>query len=174
MFNLRQCWWLEVSTWPFTCSQSSHLWASVLCVFFPTSSSEQSLAVPLLLQLLSSLSSMPRKNPLFGCLSASLLSMTPTQDRGAQHILWSTQLCLSGGTVEWETHRATLWKRVGVYLIDPAPQEPCWFAFFNVRASLVNVTCFEIMLPCTLEKLRGLILGVTHCYRNWQGDFILI
>lgn len=70
MFNLRQCWWPEVSTWPFTCSQSSHLWASLLCVFFPTSSSEQSLAVPLLLQLLPSLSSMPRKKP---CLGASVL-----------------------------------------------------------------------------------------------------
>lgn len=117
MLNLKQCWWPEVSTWqPFTCSQSSHLRASLLCLFFPTASSEQSLAVPLPFQLLPSLSSMLRKF-LLQHLGASLLFMTLTQDMGVQHILWSTQLCLSGGAVECGTCGAALWKRVGIYLI---------------------------------------------------------
>lgn len=78
-------WWL---------SKQKSLWASLLCLFFPTGSSEQSLAVPLPRQrvMLSSslsepLSSIPAKKILLWHLSASLLSMTPTRDTGTQHLL---------------------------------------------------------------------------------------
>lgn len=89
MLNLRQCWWPEVSTWwPFSCSQSSHLWASLLSEQRTVGSSEQSRGVPLPLQLLSSLRSMPRKIMLQH-LSASLLSMAPTQDTGSHLLIYS-------------------------------------------------------------------------------------
>lgn len=59
----------------------------LFCVFFPISSSEQSLAAPLPLQLLSSLSSMPRKNPALAPQCFSPLYDSYTRHRGTTHSL---------------------------------------------------------------------------------------